>query len=71
MAAMGHPLVGDLLYAPGGGIVAAAAAAEGTVDQTDRDAMPGDTGYCLHAWQIKMRHPTTGAFDTSSGSQNL
>jgi 23S rRNA pseudouridine1911/1915/1917 synthase len=47
MAACGHPLVGDPLYAPGGGFRG--------------DALPGDTGYHLHALRLALAHPRTGA----------
>jgi len=47
-AVSGHPLVGDPLYAPGGG------AREGTA------ALPGDTGYLLHAFRLGLPHPRTG-----------
>ena len=50
MAACGHPLVGDPLYAPGGGI------------RTDTSALPGDTGYLLHAFRLGLPHPRTGAW---------
>jgi 23S rRNA pseudouridine1911/1915/1917 synthase len=46
LAAAGHPLVGDPLYAPGGGIAGA--------------ALPGDTGYWLHAARLVLAHPATG-----------
>ena len=49
-AVCGHPLVGDPLYAPGGGI------------RTDTGARPGDTGYLLHAFRIGLPHPRTGAW---------
>ena len=48
MAASGHPLVGDPLYAAGGGLVG-----EGT-------ALPGATGYLLHAMRLALVHPETG-----------
>jgi 23S rRNA pseudouridine1911/1915/1917 synthase len=47
MAACGHPLTGDPLYAAGGGL------REGT-------ALPGDTGYLLHAMRLALTHPETG-----------
>jgi 23S rRNA pseudouridine1911/1915/1917 synthase len=47
MAACGHPLVGDPLYAPGGGFLG--------------DALPGDVGYHLHALRLALPHPRTGA----------
>jgi len=50
LAAAGHPLVGDPLYAVGG------------VPRPDRPALPGDGGYHLHAYQLHLAHPTSGAF---------
>ena len=49
MAACGHPLVGDPLYASGGGLLE-----NGT-------ALPGDEGYLLHALSLCLPHPRTGA----------
>lgn len=46
MAACGHPLVGDPLYAAGGGLL-------GT-------ALPGDEGYLLHALRLSLPHPRSG-----------
>jgi len=46
MAACGHPLVGDPLYAVGGGLRS--------------DATPGETGYRLHALRLELPHPLTG-----------
>ena len=48
LAAAGYPLLGDPLY-PVGGVPSAT----GTV-------MPGDTGYHLHAHQLRFIHPHTG-----------
>ena len=48
MAASGYPLVGDPLYAAGGGW-----AGDGT-------ALPGDEGYRLHALRLSLMHPRTG-----------
>lgn len=48
LAACGHPLVGDPLYAPGGLPVA------------DTRAVPGDPGYQLHAAELRFSHPRTG-----------
>ena len=47
LAAAGHPLVGDPLYAIGGGF-------------TDDPARPGTTGYWLHALRLALAHPATG-----------
>jgi 23S rRNA pseudouridine1911/1915/1917 synthase len=46
LAHEGHPLIGDPLYAANGVL---------------RDARPGDLGYWLHAWQLKLQHPVTHA----------
>lgn len=46
LAACGHPLVGDPLYGPGG--------------LPRPGALPGDLGYHLHAWRLKLLHPSTG-----------
>ena len=46
LAALGHPLLGDPLYSVGG--------------RPRPDAVPGDCGYFLHAWQLSFRQPTTG-----------
>jgi 23S rRNA pseudouridine1911/1915/1917 synthase len=46
LAAVGHPLVGDPLYAAGG--------------QPNPDATPGELGYRLHAWRLKLSHPMSG-----------
>jgi 23S rRNA pseudouridine1911/1915/1917 synthase len=46
LAAAGYPLWGDPLYGVGGVAVA--------------DAVPGDCGYHLHAYQVKFNHPTQG-----------
>jgi len=50
LAASGHPLVGDPLYAVGG------APAEGT------RALPGDLGYRLHSLLLGFPHPATNAW---------
>jgi 23S rRNA pseudouridine1911/1915/1917 synthase len=48
LAAAGHPLVGDPLYAAGGGL-------------RPRPALPGEAGYRLHAHRLSLDHPVTGA----------
>jgi len=48
LAAAGHPLVGDPLYAAGGGL-------------RPRPALPGECGYRLHAYRLELDHPVTGA----------
>jgi len=50
MAAAGHPLVGDLLYAKGG------------IPIPDTRAVPGDLGYLLHAHRLGLNHPRTSAW---------
>jgi 23S rRNA pseudouridine1911/1915/1917 synthase len=47
MAACGHPLVGDPLYAMGGGLQAG-------------ETLPGEEGYRLHAWRLAFPHPRRG-----------
>jgi 23S rRNA pseudouridine1911/1915/1917 synthase len=47
MACAGHPLVGDPVYAPGGGL-------------KDHPGLPGDGGYLLHAERLQFSHPLTG-----------
>ncbi|TDI51036.1 MAG: RNA pseudouridine synthase [Acidobacteria bacterium] len=47
LAAAGHPLVGDPLYAEGG------------VPPTHCRAVPGDGGYALHAMELRFTHPIT------------
>lgn len=44
----GYPLLGDPLYAPGGGIL------------LELPGLPGDLGYGLHAWRLSFTHPRTG-----------
>lgn len=48
LASIGHPLVGDELYAPGGGVCG------------ERPALPGDGGYLLHAERLVFAHPLSG-----------
>ena len=47
LAAAGHPLVGDPLYVKGGGT-------------GPSPALPGETGYRLHAYRLGLAHPVTG-----------
>jgi 23S rRNA pseudouridine1911/1915/1917 synthase len=47
LAAAGHPLVGEPLYAAGGGLAA-------------DPALPGEGGYWLHAHRLALQHPATG-----------
>jgi 23S rRNA pseudouridine1911/1915/1917 synthase len=47
LAAAGHPLVGDPLYAAGG-------------VPGPRPALPGESGYHLHAHRLELDHPATG-----------
>ncbi len=49
LAFAGHPLTGDPLYAPGG------------LPVPDGGAVPGDGGYLLHAAEVELTHPRTGA----------
>ena len=47
LASIGHPLVGDPVYAQGGGIL------------SDEPGLPGDLGYWLHAHRLRFIHPCT------------
>jgi 23S rRNA pseudouridine1911/1915/1917 synthase len=49
LAHSGHPLVGDPLYGAGG------------LPLPDTRALPGDSGYLLHAHKLALAHPRTGA----------
>ena len=48
LAAAGHPLIGDPLYTSGG------------VFKQGEPALPGATGYFLHAHKLSLQHPTNG-----------
>ena len=48
LAAAGHPIVGDALYAVGGGII------------SGDPALPGEPGYWLHASCVEFPHPRSG-----------
>jgi 23S rRNA pseudouridine1911/1915/1917 synthase len=47
LAAIGHPLVGDPLYAAGGQLL-------------ENPGLPGDGGYFLHAQRLVFTHPVSG-----------
>ena len=47
LAASGYPLVGDPLYAAGGGLL-------------PEPGLPGDGGYLLHAERLRLEHPLSG-----------
>jgi 23S rRNA pseudouridine1911/1915/1917 synthase len=49
LAYIGHPLLGDPLYASGGQPL------------LDQPGLPGDSGYWLHAKRLVFQHPITGA----------
>ena len=49
LASIGHPLVGDPLYGPGG------------LPLADLPGLPGDLGYLLHAGELRFEHPVSGA----------
>ena len=53
MAAAGHPLVGESLYAAGG--------RPRTFTDQERPALPGDGGYHLHSTRMCLRHPGNAA----------
>jgi 23S rRNA pseudouridine1911/1915/1917 synthase len=48
LAFAGHPLVGDPLFGPGG------------IPLPGTHALPGDSGYLLHAYLLELPHPRTG-----------
>lgn len=48
LAAIGYPLVGDSIYAPGG------------VPREQDPGLPGDGGYRLHARRLRLVHPQSG-----------
>ncbi|MGA9522730.1 MAG: RluA family pseudouridine synthase [Myxococcaceae bacterium] len=48
LAAIGHPLEGDPLYAPGG------------LPKAENPGLPGDAGYLLHAEWLAFAHPLSG-----------
>jgi 23S rRNA pseudouridine1911/1915/1917 synthase len=48
LAFIGHPLMGDTLYAAGGQL------------RTDQPGLPGDAGYWLHAKRLIFEHPVSG-----------
>lgn len=48
LAAIGHPLEGDSLYAAGG------------VPRAEQPGLPGDVGYLLHAERLGFVHPLSG-----------
>jgi 23S rRNA pseudouridine1911/1915/1917 synthase len=48
LASIGNPLVGDPLYGPTGQPL------------TQLPGLPGDGGYLLHAYYLKLQHPVTG-----------
>lgn len=51
LAAIGYPLLGDLLYAPGGQPRA--------LSKLTHLSVPSDLGYCLHAYRLRFIHPGT------------
>jgi 23S rRNA pseudouridine1911/1915/1917 synthase len=48
LAAIGHPLVGDPIYAPGG------------LPREQNPGLPGEGGYRLHARRLRLVHPQSG-----------
>lgn len=48
LASIGHPLLGDPLYAPGG------------LPWAELPGLPGDVGYLLHAARLVFTHPLSG-----------
>lgn len=58
LAAVGYPLLGDPLYAPGGTPRTFDMEAETTEASDEKVPVPGDCGYCLHAHHLTFLHPT-------------
>lgn len=56
LAAAGHPLLGDPLYGVGGGVP--------LPPPGQPCPVPGDVGYCLHAYRLRFCHPHSGAMMT-------
>ncbi|MFO8040329.1 MAG: RluA family pseudouridine synthase [Sodalinema sp.] len=54
LAAVGHPLLGDPLYTPGGGLNLR------VHPETQTYPVPGDCGYFLHSFRLGFYHPTSG-----------
>lgn len=54
LAVAGYPLIGDPLYQIGG-----VPRLEGAM-ANEKQPVPGDCGYYLHAWRLKFAHPRTG-----------
>ncbi len=52
LAVIGHPLIGEPLYAPGG--------IPRSIKDGEPRPFPGDCGYHLHAHQLHFTHPATG-----------
>ncbi len=53
LASVGFPLIGDPLYGAGGKL------RSDVSNSGDRIPVPGDCGYCLHAYQLTFNHPRT------------
>ncbi len=54
LAAVGHPLLGDPLYIPGGGLNLR------VNPETQTYPVPGDCGYFLHSFRLGFYHPSSG-----------
>jgi hypothetical protein len=60
MACLGHPLLGDPLYAAGGVPKKLEQQATGGVSGSAAAVMPGDCGYLLHSMELSCVHPAAG-----------
>ena len=59
LAAIGHPILGDLLYLGGDDLFLASLERELTA--AELEAVGGVDRMALHAWRLGVRHPSTGA----------
>jgi 23S rRNA pseudouridine1911/1915/1917 synthase len=58
LAAIGHPILGDVLYLGGDDLFLASL--ERPLETLEIEALGGVAGLALHAWRLVLRHPATG-----------
>ena len=58
LAAIGHPILGDVLYLGGDDLFLASL--ERPLTSLEIDSLGGAAGLALHAWRLGLRHPATG-----------
>jgi 23S rRNA pseudouridine1911/1915/1917 synthase len=59
LAAIGHPILGDVLYLGGDDLFLASL--ERPLTWLEIESLGGVAGLALHAWRLGLRHPATGA----------